>query len=263
MTHILDKIKTYKLAEIAAQKREIPLSEMHDLASQAPPTRGFADALTVKAKTHPALIAEIKKASPSRGVIRADFDPAALAHAYHKGGAACLSVLTDSPSFQGDPAHLRAARAACPLPVLRKDFIFDAYQITQARAMGADCILLIMACLSGAQAAELEQAAAALGLDVLLEVHNAAELSSALDLRSRLVGINNRDLRDFTVDLAVTRGLAGMVGAGRDVVSESGIFTRADMDLLAGYGVSRFLIGESLMRCEDVETATRELVFSD
>jgi indole-3-glycerol phosphate synthase len=260
---ILAEIRAYKLAEVAAGRAARQDGEIEAAARAAGPTRGFAEALRrASAAGGYGLIAEIKRASPSRGLIRGDFDPAALAAAYAAGGAACLSVLTDGPSFQGAADHLAAARAACDLPVLRKDFILDPWQVAESRAMGADCILLLMAMVDDGQALEIEAAAAGWGLDMLIEVHTPAELERAKALRSRLLGINNRDLATFEVDLGTTRALAREVPEGRIIVAESGLSTRQDLAQLARFGVRCFLIGEALMRAENVELATRELLRS-
>ena len=260
MTTILDRIKTYKLDEIAGRKRAQPQSVVEDLAKAAPHPRGFAKALSEAVITGYGLIAEIKKASPSRGLIRADFDPPALARAYESGGATCLSVLTDTPSFQGADAFLTQAHMATRLPCLRKDFFYDTYQVTEARALHADCILIIMASVSDAQAAELEAAATQYGMDALIEVHDRAELDRAALLKSRLVGINNRNLHSFEVTLDTTRHLSRYVPEERLIVSESGLHTPADLADMARYGARCFLIGESLMRQADVTAATRAIL---
>jgi len=238
----------------------VPYAEVERQAKAAPPPRGFAAALSAKAKTGYALIAEIKKASPSAGLIRADFDPAKLAGAYQNAGAACLSVLTEEDHFQGSDAHLRAARGAASLPVIRKDFMLEPYQVAEARAIGGDCILLIMACLGDAQAAELEACAGEFKLDVLVEVHDEAELERALNLKSPLIGVNNRNLKTLKTDLATTERLARLLPAGRVLVAESGLKTPADLSRMARCGARRFLIGESLMKQSDVEAATRAIL---
>lgn len=261
MTTILDEIRTYKLQDVAARKTARPLGEIEADARGAPPVRPFADALQRAMTTGGyGLIAEVKKASPSKGLIRPDFDPPALAAAYAAGGAACLSILTDGPSFQGDDAYLVAARAACALPVLRKDFLYDPWQVAESRALGADCILIIMASVSDAQADELAAAAAAWGMDALVEVHDEAELERAGRLETRLLGINNRNLHTFETDLGTTTRLARGAPADRIIVSESGFSTRQDLAQMARFGIRCFLIGETLMRQPDVEAATRDLL---
>jgi indole-3-glycerol phosphate synthase len=256
----LDEICATKRDEVAARKASLSLADLQAQAARQTPPRGFKAALDAKAASGFGLIAEIKKASPSKGLIRADFDPPAHARAYEAGGAACLSVLTDAPYFQGHEDYLIAARAACALPILRKDFMVDPWQVLEARALGADAILVIMAALDDVLAAEIEETALSLGMDVLVETHDAEEFDRALKLRSRLIGVNNRNLKDFTVDFARTYELIGRAPDGCTFIAESGLGSHEDLTAMAEHGVRCFLVGESLMRQADVEAATRALL---
>ena len=256
----LDEICATKRDEVAARKKAVSLSDLEAMAGAQTPPRGFRAALDAKAAAGFGLIAEVKKASPSKGLIRADFDPPAHARAYQSGGAACLSVLTDAPYFQGHEDYLIAARAACALPVLRKDFMVDPWQVLEACAIGADAILVIMAALDDALAAEIEETALSLGMDVLVETHDAEEFDRALKLRSRLIGVNNRNLKDFTVDFARTYELVDRAPEGCTFVAESGLGSHDDLLAMSEHGVRCFLVGESLMRQADVAAATRTLL---
>ena len=260
MSDILDRILARKVEEIAERSALTPLAELVARCSDLADTRGFAAAIESRIDAgQPAVIAEVKKASPSKGVIRAEFDPAAIARSYESGGAACLSVLTDADFFQGSEVYLGQARAACALPVLRKDFTIDPYQVYEARAIGADCILLIVAALDDERLLELSLLAAELDLDVLVEVHDEDELERALELPAPLIGVNNRNLRSFEVSLETTLRLRARVPAERLLVTESGIATRADVARLRAAGVDSFLVGETFMRASDPGTALREL----
>ena len=264
MSDVLREICAKKRESVAKRKKATPFSEVERLAAAAPPVRGFAKALAAKADMGVyGLIAEIKKASPSAGLIRPDFDPVALAKAYMRGGAACLSILTEEDYFQGSDIHLQLAREAVPLPVLRKDFMLEPYQVAEARVIGADCILIIMAALTDAAAQDLENYAVTLGLDVLVEVHDEDELDRALMLKSKLIGVNNRNLKTLKTDLATTERLSNRLPKDRVLVAESGLKTPLDLARMAQAGARRFLIGESLMREHNVEAATRALLLQE
>jgi indole-3-glycerol phosphate synthase len=260
MTDILTQICDTTRLEVARRKQAFSLASLEAMAGMQTPPRGFKAALDAKAKDGFGLIAEIKKASPSKGLIRADFNPSEHARSYETGGAACLSVLTDAPYFQGHEDYLIAARAACALPVIRKDFMVDPWQVLEARAIGADAILIIMAAIDDALAADIEATALALGMDVLVETHDEQELERALLLKSRLIGVNNRNLKDFTVSFDRTYELVGRAPEGCTFVAESGLGNHADLLAMAEHGVRCFLVGESLMRQEDVEAATKSLL---
>jgi indole-3-glycerol phosphate synthase len=258
--NILDRIMEVKRAEVAAARRQLPLEALQERATAAPAPRDFAGALHAKVATGgAAVIAEIKRASPSKGVLRADFDPVSIAQSYEKHGAACMSVLTDKEFFQGSAEHLKAARAACGLPALRKDFVLEPYQVFESRTLGADCILLIAAALSREAMRELESIAAGLGMAVLVEVHDGTELDAALELKTPLLGINNRNLRTFETRLDTTLGLLPRVPKGRIVVTESGILSPKDVALMRAQGVETFLVGEAFMRAADPGAALRQL----
>ena len=257
---ILDTIKEYKLKEIERDKKLISKSDIEELAKSALPVRKFFEAIKLAQKTGYGLIAEIKKASPSKGLIREDFNPEELAKAYEKGGATCLSVLTDKPSFMGDKAYLTSARSSSNLPTLRKDFMYDTYQVIEARALNADCILIIMASVSDQQAKELEHAAYSWNMDVLIEVHDEIELERAMNLNSPMIGINNRNLKTFKTSTDTTKRLSQLLPSERLIISESGLFSNDDLRSMARVGVRSFLVGESLMRQEDVTEATQRIL---